>query len=126
MDSSALLALFLREPGWEGVMARVAEAKVVVVGAPTLLETAMVLSVRTGKDARPVLVSSLRQLRARVVPFTDEHYETAVNAFLRYGKGLHKAALNFGDCMAYSVAAVSGLPLLYTGKDFAQTDIAAA
>jgi ribonuclease VapC len=126
MDSSALLAVFLREPGWEGVMARAAEAKVVVIGAPTLLETAMVLSARMGQDARPVLMSSLRQFRAQVVPFTDEHYETAIDAFLRYGKGLHKAALNFGDCMAYAVAAVSGLPLLYTGKDFAQTDITAA
>ena len=52
--------------------------------------------------------------------------DAAIGAFLRFGKDRHRAALNFGDCMAYAVAAVAGLPLLYTGSDFAQTDIPAA
>jgi ribonuclease VapC len=45
---------------------------------------------------------------------------------LRFGKGRHPAALNFGDCMSYALASVSGLPLLYAGTDFSHTDIASA
>jgi ribonuclease VapC len=86
----------------------------------------MVLSRRRGQDARPWLRGFLRSARAEAVTFTEEHLDAAIDAFLRFGKGRHRAALNFGDCMAYAVAAVAGMPLLYTGNDFAQTDVAAA
>jgi ribonuclease VapC len=87
---------------------------------------AIELSRRRGQDAGPWLRSFLRNADAEVVPFTEEHLDAAIDAFLRFGKGRHRAALNFGDCMAYAVAAVAGMPLLYTGNDFAQTDIPAA
>ena len=86
----------------------------------------MVLSARTGTDARFSLGRGLRRLQVEIVPFTEEHYEAAVSAFLRYGKGRHPAGLNFGDCMSYALAVVSGLPLLYTGNDFSKTDVQAA
>lgn len=105
---------------------KIAASPTAMVGAPTLLETAMVLTARTMQDARLVLMTSFRQLRIQVIPFTEEHFDVAADAFLRYGKGNHPAALNFGDCMTYAVAFLSGLPLLYTGDDFAQTDISAA
>jgi ribonuclease VapC len=126
IDSSALVTVHLQEFGSEELFAKIAGAKVAIIGAPTLLETAMVLSSRLGRDSRALLAGSLRELGVQVAPFTEDHYHAAIDAFLRYGKGRHKAALNFGDCIAYAVAAVSGLPLLYTGRDFAQTDIAAA
>jgi ribonuclease VapC len=75
------------------------------------------------RDARGAIARSLRQFRAQVILFTEEHFDVAADAFLRYGKGRHPAALNFGDCMSYAVAALSGLPLLFTGNDFAKTDI---
>ncbi len=126
VDSAALVTVHLQEFGSEELFAKIAGAEVALIGAPTLLETALVLSSRLGRDSRALLASSLRELGVQVTPFTEDHYHAAINAFLRYGKGRHPAALNFGDCMSYAVAAVSGLPLLYTGKDFAQTDIAAA
>ncbi len=126
VDSAALVTVHLQEFGSEELFAKIAGAEVALIGAPTLLETALVLSSRLGRDSRARLASSLRELGVQVTPFTEDHYHAAINAFLRYGKGRHPAALNFGDCMSYAVAAVSGLPLLYTGKDFAQTDIAAA
>ena len=89
-----------------------------------MLETAMVLSSRLGKDPRPVLNGFLRKMDVEVIPFTAEHYEAAVDAFERFGKGRHPAALNFGDCLSYAAAHLSGLPLLYTGNDFARTDLA--
>jgi ribonuclease VapC len=126
LDSSALFAMHLKEPGHEECFEKISKAAIVVIGAPTLLEAAMVLSARTKRDARSVIGRSLKQLRVQVIPFTEEHFDAAADAFLRYGKGRHPAALNFGDCMSYAVAFLSGLPLLYTGNDFAQTDIRAA
>jgi ribonuclease VapC len=126
IDSSALLAMHLREARHEECFEKISKASMVVIGAPTLLEATMVLSARTRRDAHGAIVRSLRQLRVQVIPFTEEHFDVAADAFLRYGKGRHRAALNFGDCMSYSVAALSGLPLLYTGNDFAQTDIESA
>ena len=126
LDSSAIIAIELQEPGFERLIDRIGDAKAVVIGIPTMFETAIVLSMRRGQDARPWLRGFLRSTKAEAVLFTDEHLDAAIDAFLRFGKGRHRAALNFGDCMAYAVAAVAGLPLLYTGNDFAQTDIPAA
>ena len=125
LDSSAILALLLEEPGHEKVLQQLRSASIVAVGAPTLVETAMVLSSRLRRDARPLLNAFLRQAEAEVVPFGGDHYEIAIDAFQRYGKGRHPAALNFGDCLTYAVASLSGMPLLFTGQDFSKTDLAA-
>jgi ribonuclease VapC len=126
LDSSAIVAIHLRESGHERLMERIDAADVVVVGVPTLLETVMVLTARLGHDARPMLFGFLRRLDAEVVPFNEEHLDAAASAFIRFGRGRHPAALNFGDCMAYAVASVAGMPLLFTGEDFGRTDIAPA
>jgi ribonuclease VapC len=90
---------------------------------PTVLETRLVLTSRLGQDARPLVSAFLRRLNAELIPFNEQHLDAAVAAYLRFGRGHHPAALNFGDCMSYAIAAVAGLPLLYIGGDFAQTDI---
>lgn len=123
LDTSAIVALQLKEPGYERLLEALSRADLVVVGAPTLLEAAMVLTARLGKDARPSLAALLRGLEAEVVAFGEVHQDAAVTAFVRFGRGRHPARLNFGDCMSYAVAAVAGLPLLFTGDDFSQTDI---
>jgi ribonuclease VapC len=58
-----------------------------------------------------------------IIPFGEAHWRSAVDAYLRYGKGRHRAALNFGDCMAYAVAKLAQQPLLCAGADFAKTDL---
>ena len=126
LDSSAIVSVILAEPGKERILERIAGASIVAVGAPTLVETAMVLSSRIGRDARPLLGDFLREMEVEVVPFGVEHWEAAVDAFLRFGKGRHAAGFNFGDCLTYAVARLSGLPLLFTGEDFSQTDLPAA
>ena len=126
LDSSAIVAIHLRESGHERLMDRIDAAEVVVVGVPTLLESVMVLTARLGHDARPMIFAFLRRLEAEVVPFNQEHLDAAATAFIRFGKGRHPAALNFGDCMSYAVASVAGMPLLFTGEDFSRTDIAQA
>ncbi len=126
LDSSAIVAIYLREPGYEELLHAIETAVVIAIGVPTLLETNMVLSSRLGQDARPMLAAFLRRVRAEIVPFQMEHFESAALAFLRFGRGRHPAGLNFGDCMAYAIASTAGLPLLFTGGDFSRTDIAKA
>src|ERR1044072_8711391 len=126
LDSSAIVAIHLREPGHERLIEKIDAAEVIVVGVPTLLETTMVLTSRLGQDARPLLFAFLRRMESEVVPFNEEHMDAAATAFIRFGRDPHPAALNFGDCMAYAVASVAGMPLLFTGDDFSQTDIGQA
>ena len=123
LDSSAIVAIMLAEPGYKTLLDKIVSSAVVAVSAPTVVEAAIVLSSRLGRDARPELNEFLRQAEVEVIPFTDEHVNLVMDAFLRYGKGRHPAALNFGDCLAYATAALSASPLLFTGKDFSRTDI---
>ena len=126
LDSSAVVAVALREPGFERLLGVMASGGALGIGAPTLVETTIVLSSRLGLDSRGLVNRLLFEGDVTVVPFTDAHFGTAVEAWLRYGRGRHAAALNFGDCLAYAAARVAGEPLLYTGADFSRTDIEAA
>jgi len=126
LDASAIVAIVLKEDGHELMERKARLADALFIGAPTALEAAMVLSARIRSDARPLIAALLRRLGAEIVEFNQNHYEAALTAFLRFGKGRHPAALNFGDCVSYAMAEVSGLPLLCTGNDFARTDIQCA
>ena len=64
--------------------------------------------------------------KVAVIPFDAEQASLARAAFIKYGKGRHPAALNFGDCAAYALAKSKNVPLLYKGNDFAKTDILGA
>lgn len=126
VDSSAVVAIILREPDFEDLLDKLAAGDRVGIGAPTLAETALVLSARLGEDARGILARFLQETAIDIVPFDDVHYGVAVDAWLRYGKGRHPAALNFGDCLAYATAKLAGVPLLCIGDDFAKTDLGLA
>jgi ribonuclease VapC len=126
LDSSAVLAIIFREPGYEELVGKLAAATAVAVGAPTLVESAIVLSARLETDARGILARFLEEGKISIIPFTEAHFGTAVGAWLRYGKGRHPAGLNLGDCLSYAVAALADMPLLAVGDDFAETDLALA
>lgn len=126
LDSSAIVALVFQEPGWEAVRDKLAAARWVGLGAPTLVETGIVLSARMCSDARGLLARFVQAADVEVIPFGAEHAEAAVDAWLRFGKGRHAAALNLGDCHTYAVAQLAGEPLLCTGDDFPKTDLALA
>ena len=123
LDSSAIVGIVLREPGYEGIVRKLAAAQALAVGAPTLTEAGIVLTARLGKDARGLLQGLLREWGAETVSFGEEHWREAVTAYARFGRARHKAQLNFGDCMAYAVAKLAGEPLLCTGGDFPKTDL---
>ena len=126
VDSSALVAILFSEAGHLELVDRILDADAVRVGAPTLAETAVVVSARWRKPGRRTVEALARELGIAVVPFGDPEWKAAVDAYQRFGRGRHKAALNFGDCLAYATAAVAGDTLLYVGDDFALTDIRAA
>lgn len=126
LDSSAIVAIVRREPGFETLVAKLQSAGQIAIGAPTLVETAIVLEARLGLDARAILGRFLDDFEVRTVSFGDVHWREASRAFRRYGKGRHAAALNFGDCLTYAVARLADRPLLCVGDDFAQTDLSLA
>lgn len=126
VDSSAIVAIVLREPGWEDLVARLEREQVAGIGASTLAETGLVLTVRLGKNAGPLLSRFIDEFRLTVIPFSGEHWRTAADAYTRFGKGRHSAGLNFGDCLTYAIAKLAAQPLLYTGTDFSKTDLTGA
>jgi ribonuclease VapC len=123
LDSSAIVAVLLKEPGHERLLDLLSEHPEPTVGAPTLAETGIVLAARLGARGETLLARFVQAQSMAVVAFGDAHWSSAVQAFLRYGKERHPAALNFGDCLTYAVARLSGEPLLCVSKDFSKTDI---
>jgi len=123
LDSSVLVAILLFVPGYQALLARIIASPGVGIGAPTLVETVIVLAARLRGDPIAVLKELLEAIGAEVIPFTEDHFRAALRAYLKFGKGRHPAALNFGDCLCYAVASIAREPLLYTGDDFSRTDI---
>jgi ribonuclease VapC len=113
----------LQEPGAEVILEKLRGAQVVGVSAATLAETAIVLQARLPVDAQAVIDRFVGDFDVEVVDFGDRHWREAVDAYRRFGRGRHRAALNFGDCLSYATARVSGQPLLFVGGDFAHTDV---
>ena len=126
VDSSAFVAILLREEGFELYSDCISTpGHHLSVPAPAFLETLFVLTGRK-VDAESAMRRLLRGRSHSIVPFDEAMALAAHQAFLRYGKGRHPAALNFGDCMAYAAAKALDAPLLFKGDDFSKTDVIAA
>jgi ribonuclease VapC len=125
VDSSALVAILFGEPEAARFKAAIAGANTPVVSAVAFVEVAMVALSRRGFTAHEV-EQRLSQMGLAILPVTVVTARHAADAFARYGKGRHPAALNFGDCFAYALAKERGEPLLFEGGDFARTDVEAA
>jgi len=126
LDSSALIAILFGEYGHLDLIDRILAADHVRVGTPTLVETSMVFAGRRRAKAVGEVEMLIQELGVTVVPFGEQEWRAAVDASLRFGRGRHKAALNFGDCLAYAAAAAANDSLLFVGDDFTLTDIAPA
>lgn len=126
IDSSALLAILNREPDAGLYETAIAAATPCRMSAANFLESAIVVESRGGSEAGNELDAFLDTAEIEIAPVTGEHAAAARQAWRRFGKGRHRAALNFGDCFAYALAQTAREPLLYKGDDFARTDIPAA
>jgi ribonuclease VapC len=126
LDSSAVVAIVLKEAGYQGLLAKIEAAPGVAIGAPTVVETLIVLTARLRGESLIALKELLLAAEVEVIPFSDDHSRVALRAHVRFGKGRHRAALNFGDCLSYATASVARQSLLFVGDDFSRTDIVAA
>ena len=126
IDSSALIAIMFREPEHKLLLDKMFSASNLRIGAATLVEATIVMSYRLNSDARNMIRDFIDECEIQVISFGMEHYSCASEAYLRFGKGKHKAALNFGDCLSYALAVVNNEPLLFIGNDFSKTDVITA
>ena len=126
VDTSALVAILYREPEAESFVRIIHDAAVCRISVANHVELAMVVESQLGPDGMRQAEMFLRRAGIVIEPVTLEHGDLARQAFLDFGKGRHKAGLNFGDCFAYALAKATAAPLLFKGNDFALTDVEAA
>ncbi len=126
IDTSALVAMLGDEPEAEAFEVAVEADPMRLMSAASFLETAIVIETRMGEPGGRELDLWLHRVEVDLVAVDAEQAELARAAHRRYGEGRHAAGLNFGDCFAYALAAVSGEPLLFKGDDFPLTDVAVA
>ena len=123
IDTSAIMAILLREPEAKALAALIETAPSRLLSAASLLEAAMVIEARKGAEGGRDLDLLIYRGEIEIVAVDREQAEVARIAWRRFGKGRHPAALNYGDCFAYALAKVSGAPLLFKVGDFSLTDI---
>ena len=123
IDTSAIIAILAGESD-AAYFANLIEADACPrIGTPALLEATLVLTRWFGDAASAAIDAFVRESNAEVVPFDLPQLRLAQAAYLRFGKGRHRASLNYGDCMSYALAQACGEMLLFKGLDFAQTDV---
>ena len=125
VDTSAVLTVMLEEPEADAVRETLLRASGRLISASNYVECAMVMA---GRRIGGLLdLDDWLDLRRIEVAAVDRQIAVlAADAFVRFGRGRHPAGLNYGDCFAYALAKHLRAPLLYTGRDFALTDIASA
>lgn len=123
VDTSAIMAILLGEPEGDACIDALEREDDIVISAASLAETLIVAGRRNiGEEAAQLLDG----LGLEVSPVTEASALQVAEAYRLWGKGVHPAGLNFGDCFAYAVAKERACPLLYVGDDFSQTDLASA
>jgi ribonuclease VapC len=126
LDSSALVAVILREREAQAVLTVLDGDAELILSVANLVETAMVLIGRGGDTFLEDLQALIGKARIVVRPVDPEIASLAIDAFRCYGKGRHPAHLNFGDCFAYATAKALDAPLLFISGDFRATDLSPA
>jgi ribonuclease VapC len=125
VDSSAIIAVLRNEPDAAAISAALQQAPICRMSAVTYVEAAVV----TDSNRNPVLSRRfddlLRDVKMHVESVSLEHARIARQTYRDFGKGRHKAGLNFGDCFAYALAKDFDEPLLFKGDDFRHTDVEA-
>ncbi len=124
IDSSSLMAIVLAESDAyiyvDAIIQAVESQTLIYLPASVLVEAGIVAEQRNSSEK---LDAWLYRLQPEIVSLDRPIAELARQAFRTFGRGRHKAKLNFGDCMSYATARYLGLPLLYKGEDFRRTDI---
>lgn len=123
IDSSAILAILQNEPERHAFNVTIAAADQRSLSAASLVELSIVIGARYGADAQTDLDAFLNTAQIEIISVDRGQAELARLAFTQFGKGRHRAALNFGDCFSYALAKWLDQPLLFKGDDFSHTDL---
>jgi ribonuclease VapC len=123
VDTSALMAIILAEPEADDCMAAIEAEDDLLISAGTLAEALIVAARRNVESEMATLIDDLG---FNVVVVTEAVARRVAGAYARWGKGVHPASLNYGDCFSYEAARANGCPLLFVGNDFSQTDLRSA
>jgi ribonuclease VapC len=123
VDTSALIVILKDEPEADRCITALHSTETILISAGTLSE---ILFVGERLGAAAAVDDLLAGLQAEIVPVTQEDARAVAAAYRQWGKGIHPAGLNFGDCFAYALAKKRGCALLFVGQDFARTDVQAA
>ena len=126
VDTSAIVAILRGESEANLFAGIIGESDRCFFSAVGLFEASMVMIGRGQSALAQGLDILIGELAIEIVPFDEEQARQSRAAFVRFGKGRHPAALNFGDCVSYALARSLGLPLLFKGTDFARTDVISA
>jgi len=126
LDTSPLVAIIVGEPDSELYVQAISHAPRCRISAGNFLELSIVIEGQFSADVLRQCDALFRRIGIVIEPVTVEQAHVARQAFHDFGKGRHPAALNFGDCFAYSLAKVTGEPLLFKGEDFRKTDVLSA
>lgn len=124
VDTSAAVAVLLLEPSAAAIRAHLDTTSGSLMSAGTLQELGIVLEGRIGAVAPAKIERFLRDAGTEVIPVDRTMVDRAMSGWRQFGKGNHPAGLNYGDCFTYALASTRNLPVLCTGNDFAQTDVA--
>ena len=124
IDTSALLAILQGEPERRDYVEAIEAADAVRMSVASFIETSIVIESRYGAEGLRDLDRFLARAGIELMAVDREQAHLARSAFSRFGKGRHRAGLNYGDCFSYAAAVSLAEPLLSKGDDFVHTDLA--
>lgn len=120
VDTSALMAIVLDEPKADACIAALETEDEFLISSGNVAE-ALIVAARRGVGEE--MARLIDRLGLEIVSVTPASAQRIADAYGKWGKGVHPAALNFGDCFSYEVAKAHGCRLLYIGEDFRRTDV---
>jgi ribonuclease VapC len=123
IDTSALVAILQRETGTRDFLEAIEAAASTRMSVASFVETSIVIESKYGVEGLRDLDRFIARAGIELIPVDSEQGQLARSAFSRFGKGRHRAGLNYGDCFSYAAAISSGEPLLCKGDDFIHTDV---
>jgi len=123
VDTSAILAILQREPERRRFIEAIEASDSTRMSIASLVETSIVIESRYGTEGLRDLDRFVSRAGIELIPVDVEQGQLARSAYSRFGKGRHRAGLNFGDCFSYAAAISLGEPLLSKGEDFIYTDV---
>ncbi len=123
IDTSAVLAILHGESERRSFLQAIEAADSNRMSVASFVESSIVIESRYGTEGLRDLDRFISRAGIELIPVDREQGQLARSAFSRFGKGRHRAGLNYGDCFAYAAAMSLGEPLLSKGDDFIHTDV---